>query len=75
MSDIGYKKEYKLKVLVKGRKSINVTVPYEVVVREAEKRAISVADFLVGFVAVAEYNNFDGIHYTFREAVVSGLDK
>lgn len=68
MSEIGYKKEYRLKVLVRGRKSINVTVPYEVVQREAEKRDMTVDDFIASFVAVAEYNNFEGIRYTFKEA-------
>ena len=64
---VGYKREYRLKVLVAGRKSINVTVPYEVVQREAEKRGIAVAEFIQRFRAVAEYDNFDGILYTFRE--------
>ena len=68
MVEIGYKREYKLKLLVKGRKSINVTMPYEVIAREAEKANISVDEFLAGFVAVAEYDNFDGIRYTFKEA-------
>ena len=66
--EIGYKREYRLKVLVPGRKSINVTVPYEVIQREAEKRGITIADFIARFVAVAEYNNFDGVRYTFKEA-------
>lgn len=66
--EIGYKREYRLKVLVAGRKSINVTMPYEVIQREAEKRNITVADFIKRFVAVAEYDNFDGILYTFKEA-------
>lgn len=66
--DIGLKKEYRLKVLVAGRKSINVTVPYEVVQREAERRNLTVAQFIDKFVAVAEYDNFDGIRYTFKEA-------
>ena len=66
--EIGYKREYKLRVLVPGRKYISVGIPYEVIQREAEKRGITIADFLNTFVAVAEYDNFDGIRYTFKEA-------
>ena len=64
---VGYKKEYRLKLLVPGRKSVNVTMPYEVIQREADKRQLSVKDFIAHFVAVAEYDNFDGIRYTFKE--------
>lgn len=66
--DPGYKKTYRLKVLVAGRKSINVTMPYEVVAREAEKRNLSVEEFIDRFVVIAEYDNFEGIHYTFKKA-------
>ena len=65
--EVGYRKEYRLKVLVAGRKSINVTMPYEVIQREADKRKITVGDFIARFVAIAEYDNFDGIRYTFKE--------
>lgn len=68
MSEIGYKKEYRIKVLVKGRKSYNVTIPPEVIKREAEKRGITIEEFIGTFVAVSEYDNFDGIKYTFKEA-------
>ncbi len=68
MSEIGYKKEYRLKVLVKGRKSINVTMPYEVITREAEKHGLCVDEFISKFIVIAEYNNFDGVRYTFKPA-------
>lgn len=65
---VGYKKEYRLKVLMAGRKSINVTMPYEVIQREAEKRGITIPEFIEHYRAIAEYNNFDGVRYTFKEA-------
>ena len=64
---VGYKKEYRLKVLMAGRKSINVTMPYEVIQREAEKRGITIAEFIEQYRAIAEYNNFDGVRYTFKK--------
>ena len=64
---IGYRKTYKLRVLVPGRRYISVGLPYEVVEREAANRGITVDEFLKRFVAVSEYDNFDGVHYTFRE--------
>lgn len=68
---IGYKKEYRLKVLVPGKKSINVTFPYEVVQREAERQDISVEQFLKDFVVIAEYDNFNGVRYSFK---LKGID-
>ena len=66
--EVGYKKEYRLKVLVAGRKSINVTIPYEVIQRESEKRDLTVEQFIDIYVAVAEYDNFDGVRYTFKKS-------
>ncbi len=63
----GYKKAYKLREVIKGRKHITVAIPYEVVERQAESAGITVAEFINQYVAVAEYDNFEGIHYTFRE--------
>jgi len=67
--DIGYKREYRIRYAVPGsnKKTIEVTLPYVVIAREAEKRGLTVDEFLAKFIAVAEYNNFDGIHYTFKE--------
>jgi len=69
MEEIGYKKEYRIRYAVPGsnKKTIEVTLPYVVIAREAEKRGLTVDEFLVKFIAIAEYNNFAGIHYTFKE--------
>jgi hypothetical protein len=66
--DIGYRKEYKLRKLVKGRKYISTGVPYEVVEREAARRNMTVDDFIIQFIVVAEYDNFEGLRYTFKPA-------
>lgn len=54
----------------KGAKSIKVTVPYEVVEREARKLGLTVEEFLESHVAVAEYDNFDGVRYIFQPKAV-----
>ena len=65
--EVGYTREYKMRILVKGRRYVSVAIPYEVIERQAKMRGLTVANFLDSFVAVAEYNNFEGIHYTFKE--------
>lgn len=67
MERIGYQKTYRLRMAVPGRKSIEVTFPYEVVDKEARSRGLEVPEFLNKFSVIAEYNNFDGVHYTFEE--------
>jgi len=63
----GYRKKYRLRTAIRGRKSIEVTFPYEVVEKEARNRGLSILAFLRGFRAVAEYNNFEGVIYTFEK--------
>ena len=63
---IGYKREYKMRRIVPGRKYVIVGMPYEVVEREATIRDLTVDQFIKEFVMVAEYDNFDGIRYTFK---------
>jgi len=65
---IGYRKTYKIKASVPGRRYVSVGMPYEIVERESANRNMTVPEFLANFVAVAEYDNFDGVHYTFQEA-------
>lgn len=50
-----------------GRNSIEVTFPYEVVEKEANKNKLSISEFLKRFHAVAQYNNFEGVLYSFEE--------
>lgn len=65
--EIGYRKSYRLRTAVPGRKCIQVTFPYEVVEREARTRALTISEFLNRFQAIAEFDNFAGVHYTFEE--------
>jgi len=64
---IGYRKTYRLRTAVPGRKTIEVTFPYEVVEKEARSKGLTIGEFLARFQAVVEYDNFKGVVYTFEE--------
>lgn len=64
---IGYRRTYRLRTAVPGRKSIEVTFPYEVVEKEARSRGLTINEFLNQFQVAAEYNNFEGVLYTFEK--------
>ena len=64
---IGYRKNYRLRLAVPNAKCVEVTIPYEVIEREAGKENLTVKEFIMQFEAVAEYDNFEGVHYTFRK--------
>lgn len=64
---IGYQKTYRLRIAMPGRKSIEVTFPYEVVEKEARSKGLTVDEFLNRFQVIAEYDNFDGVMYKFEE--------
>lgn len=61
-----YQDSYRLQIAVTGRKSIKVTFPYKVVEREARKLGLSVTEFLKQYCAIARYNDFSGVVYTFE---------
>jgi len=60
------RKTYKLRMAIPGSKTIEVTFPYEVVEREARKKGITLQEFLEQYIAVAQYDGFDGVLYTFE---------
>jgi hypothetical protein len=68
-----YRKTYRLRLAQgKDRKSIEVTFPYEVIDKESRKRGLSVDEFIEKFHAVASFNGFDGVAYTFEEIPTNG---
>lgn len=69
---VGYRKAYRLRIAVPGRKSIEVTFPYEVVEKKARSKGLTVDEFRDRFWAVAEYNNFEGVIYRFEEIPTEG---
>jgi hypothetical protein len=64
---IGYKRAFKIRILVPGKRHAVAGIPYEVLEREATLRNLTVDEFIKRFKVVAEYDNFEGIHQTFQE--------
>ena len=67
MLENALRREYQIRIPVEGRKSFVVTMPYEVVEREARRKGLSLDEFLKKYQVVAHYDNFEGIIYTFEE--------
>lgn len=65
--NIGYRHTYRMRKLVPGRKSISIGIPYQVIEREATIRNLTVDEFIRKFIVVAEYDNFEGVRYSFKE--------
>lgn len=68
MKHNGYKREYKIRMLDPNKRHIMVAIPYEVIERQATSHKMTVAEFVTQFVAVAEFDNFEGVHYKFKRA-------
>lgn len=62
----GYCKTYKMRKL-HNDKYICVTLPYIVIQKEATNRGLTVNEFIDGYLAVVEYDNFEGVRYTFTK--------
>lgn len=62
-----YKRRYKMRAVGQDGMNIVVSIPRVVIGREAEKRGLTVGEFLDQFKAVAQYNSFEGVLYTFEE--------
>ena len=62
-----YKRRYKMRALGENGLNIVVSIPRVVIEREAEKCELTIEKFLEQFRAVAQYDNFEGVHYTFEE--------
>jgi len=52
--------------------NIVVSIPRVVIEREAEKYGLTIPEFLEQFKAVAQYDNFEGVRYTFEEIKKEG---
>ena len=61
-----YRRSYSLRVAIPGKKSAEVTFPYEVIEREARRRDITAEEFIRQYQVVAQFDNFDGVFYSFE---------
>jgi hypothetical protein len=57
--------------------NIVVSIPRIVIEREAERRTLTIEEFLEQFRAVAEFDSFNGVLYTFEKIVekATGLEE
>jgi len=70
-----YKRRYKMRAVGQDGLNIVVSIPRVVIAREAEKRGLTIGEFLDQFKAVAQFDNFDGVIYTFEEIIEKGLSQ
>jgi len=62
-----YKRRYKMRAVGQDGLNIVVSIPRLVIKREAEKHGLTIGKFLEQYKAVAQFDNFDGVIYTFEE--------
>ena len=62
-----YKRRYKMRAVGADGLNIVVSIPRVVIERQAEKFELTIEKFLEQFRAVAQYDNFEGVHYTFEK--------
>jgi len=62
-----YKKQYRLNVVGLGGATTTVAIPPEVIDRKAEEVGLRPEEFIRFYKAVAHYDNFDGVFYTFEK--------
>ena len=67
MAKDSYKKRYKMRALGQGGLNIVVSIPRVVIEREAEKHGLTIPELLEQFRAVAQFDDFEGVLYTFEE--------
>ncbi len=66
MGEVLYKKSYTMRAVGEGGLNTSVSIPPEVIRREAEKRGLTVDQFRERFIAIAQYDNIEGVLYTFQ---------
>ena len=67
-----YQKPYTMRS--QGRDGLNtvVTIPPVVIKREAQRRNLTIPQFLDQYVAVAQYDSFEGLYYSFQPVKDNG---
>lgn len=62
-----YKRRYKMRAIGAEGLNIVVSIPRMVIQREAERHELTIDEFLEQFKAVAHFDSFDGVRYTFEK--------
>jgi len=61
-----YKKHYKMNMVGQDRATTTVAIPPEVIDRKADEVCLTAEEFIKCHKAIAHYDNFDGVFYTFE---------
>lgn len=61
-----YTKKYSLNIVGENKSTITVALPPEVIERKAAELGVTSEEFVRTHKAIAHYDNFDGVFYTFR---------
>ncbi len=67
-----YKKRYKMNVVGHEGLTTTVAIPPEVIDKHAEDVGLTPEEFVKQYQAVAQYNGFDGVLYTFEKKSENG---
>lgn len=62
-----YQKVYRLRRVGDNEQNTVVSIPPEVIEKEARKRGLTTKEFTDQYCVIAEFNSFEGVHYTFKE--------
>jgi len=63
-----YQKTYKMRQQGEGGLNVVVSIPPEIIEKEARKRGITIDDFVKQFRVIACFNGFEGVLYRFVPA-------
>jgi len=61
-----YKKGYRMNTVGKDGAATTVAIPPEVIHRKAEEAGLSPEEFIGCYKAIAHFDSFDGVLYTFE---------
>jgi hypothetical protein len=64
-----YKKRYKMNTVGKGGQTTTVAIPPEVIEKKATEVGLSPEEFTKQYHAIAQFNGFEGVLYTFERPV------
>jgi len=59
------KRRYSIRKAVPHSRSVEITLPWEVVAREAEARGLTIDEFVVQYEVECLFDDFSGVHYRF----------
>ncbi len=65
--DTSYGKPYSLRVTGKNEKTVEVSIPKEFIHRQAHKAGLDVREYVRQYRAVAHYDDFIGVYYSFEK--------